>query len=53
MNICGSVFFVLANATPEKEFANLRNTTTLFAGDLQQRSLDLAADPESDSLFFR
>ena len=53
MNICGSVLFVLANAASEKELANLRNAPTFLAGDLQQRSLDVTAHPESDSLFFR
>jgi hypothetical protein len=53
MNICRSVFFVLANTPPEKKLANLGNTSAFFPGDLQQGSFDLAANPESDTLVFR
>jgi hypothetical protein len=49
MKISGPLFFVLHNATSEKEFADLGQAPTFFPSYMQQRGFHLIGHPESNA----
>jgi hypothetical protein len=53
MEIADPFFLIFVNSAPEKELANLGQTSAFLSGDLEQGSFDLTRHSESDALVFR
>jgi hypothetical protein len=49
MKIAGPFFFVLINATSEKELAGLGQASAFFLSYMQQSRFDFSGYPESDT----
>jgi len=52
MKVSGSFSLVLVNSAPEKQFANLCQTSAFLLGDLREGNFDLAGDSEPNPFVF-